>query len=342
MPRAPEKAPPAATLMQLITGNWVAHAVAVAADLRVADALAEGPAAAGDIARAKGVNAGALYRVMRALAMSGVFVEHQDQRFSLTDVGECLRSGGPRSLRELAVALHRPWHHAAWGELARSVATGGSAFREAHGGAALFAWLGAHPDEARTFGGAMTDYSAQASITVAGEYDFSRFARIADVGGGHGVLLATILAAHAGPRGVLFDLPHVAERARQTLAEAGVASRCEIAGGDFFEGVPRGCDAYLLKSVLHDWDDERCVTILRNCRDAMSPDGRVLVVEMVVPGPGEASFAKVLDLELLVLTDGGKERTERELSELFDRAGLRLERVTRTASPSCVIEASRA
>jgi hypothetical protein len=342
---APERdLPPAATLLQILGGSVVAQAVSTAAQLKVADALASGPRTAAEIAPVVSAHAPSLYRLMRALAMVGVLEEQEGERFSLTAVGECLRSDVPGSQRQMAVMLGRPWRLAALGELAHSVRTGESGFEKAHGESA-FAWFGKHPEEGAIFDGAMTSGSAPTSDGVARSYDFAPFARIADVGGGQGFLLSAILKAHPGARGVLYDLPHVvagARGAKSPLAEAGVAERCEIVAGSFFEAVPPGCDAYVMKHIIHDWDDADAAKILGLCRDAAGPSGRVLVVESVVPPRGVPSFAKLLDLQMLSTTHGGKERTEREFSDLFARAGLRLARVVPTPFRVSVLEGVRA
>jgi hypothetical protein len=321
--------PPAAVLMQLLSGSLVAQAISAAAHLRIADHLSGDPRTAVDVARAASVHAPSLYRLMRALAMVGVLVEHEGERFTLTPVGECLRSDTTGSQRAMAMMLGRPWRLATLGELSHSVQTGGGAFHKVFGVGA-FEWFAEHTEEGAIFNDAMTSGSAPTADGVARAYDFSAFERVADVGGGHGALLAAILRAHPATRGVLFDLPHSVEGARKLLDAAGVAARTEIVSGSFFDGVPAGCDAYVMKHIIHDWSDEKCAIVLRRCREAMRPGGRVLVVESIVPPRGVPSFAKLLDLQMLLTTDSGKERTERELAELFTSAGLELQRIVPT------------
>jgi hypothetical protein len=332
---------PPAVLMQLLSGSMVAQAVSTAAELNIADHMTGGAKTAEEIARSVPVHAPSLHRLMRALAMVGVFVEHDGERFTLTPVGECLRSDVPGSQRSMAVMLGRPWRMATLGELPHCVRTGEGAFSKIFG-EGVFGWFAKHPEEGAIFNGAMTSGSAPTSDGVAKSYDFSAFKRIAEIGGGHGLLLAAILRAHPTTQGVLFDLPHVAEGARRTLEEAGVLARAEIVGGSFFDAVPTGCDAYVMKHIIHDWDDARCTTILSRCREAMNPDGKVLVVDSVVPGRGVPSFAKLLDLQMLMTTEGGKERTEREFAELFAKAELRLTRIVPTPFRVSIIEATRA
>jgi SAM-dependent methyltransferase len=333
--------PPPAMLMHLVAGKFVTQALAAAAELKVTEQLVEGPRTAQEIAGAIGVHAPSLYRLMRALAEVGLLTHADGDRFALTAVGQLLRSDAPGSFRAMAILLGRQWHHTAWASLAHSVRTGRSAFLEVYG-VPHFDWLQANPGEGAIFNEAMTSLTAVAADAVTQAYDFSRVAKIVDVGGGYGLFLSKILRANPRTSGMLLDLPHVAEEARRLFDDAGLSVRCEILSGDFFTSVPAGCDAYVLKHVLHDWDDARCETILRHCCDAMAPGGRVLVVEMVVPPPGVPSFARLIDLEMLTISSNGKERTEREFADLFAKAGLALERVVPTQSPYSVLEALRA
>src|SRR5262249_20640066 len=209
-------------------------------------------------------------------------------------------------------------------------------------GEGLFEWFGTHREEAEVFNQAMTSFSSTTAEAVVAAYDFSSFTRLADIGGGHGVLLASILKTKPQVQGLLVDLPQVVEGAKDLLAKNGVEQRCEIVGGDFFKAVPEGCDAYMMKHIIHDWGDEACTTLLRHCGHGLTPGGRVLVLEQVVPPRGVSSMAKIVDIEMLVMTDGGHERTEAEFAELFSRAGLPLSRVVPTESPVALLEAVRA
>ena len=333
--------PPPAVLMHLAAGKFVTQALAAAAELKLAERLVDGPRTAAEIADAMGVHAPSLYRLMRALAAVDVLIHDDSDRFQLTAVGQLLRSDVPGSFRAMAMLLGRRWHHTAWASLAESVRTGESAFLKMYG-VPHFEWLRANPEEGAIFNEAMTGLTGVAADAVARAYQFSDVTKIADVGGGHGLFLSKILRANPHANGVLFDLPHVAEGAKKLLDDAGLSARCEVLSGDFFTSVPAGCDAYLLKHVLHDWDDARCEKILNNCRAAMAPGGRVLVIEMVVPPPGVPSFARLIDLEMLAISSNGKERTEHEFAELFANAGLVLARVVPTQSPYSVLEAFRA
>jgi hypothetical protein len=328
-------------LMHLVAGKFVTQALAAAAELNVAEQLVDGPKTASELAETMEVHAPSLYRLMRSLAAVSVLTEDDGNRFALTATGQLLRSDVPGSFRAMAILLGRLWHHTAWASLADSVRTGESAFIKVYG-VPHFEWLQTNSEEGAIFNEAMTSLTGVAADAVTEAYDFSGLAKIADVGGGHGLFLSKVLKANPHMSGILFDLPPVAEGARKLLSDAGLSSRCEVLCGDFFTSVPADCDAYVLKHVLHDWDDARCETILSRCRDAMAPGGRVLVVEMVVPPPGIPSFARLIDLEMLAISSNGKERTEREFADLFAKAGLSLARVVPTQSPYSVLEALRA
>lgn len=336
---APEL-PPQAVLLQLVGGRRITQALGVAVDLGLADLLKDGPLAADELARRCQAHPRALYRLMRALAMVGVFAEQEGQCFSLTPVGECLRTDLPGSLAGMARFHAAPFHGQAWLQLGHAVRTEESAFEKGFG-QPVFQWFGEHPKEAAVFNDAMTAFSSSVGPAVAAAFDWSRFAKIADVGGGHGALIAAILGQATAARGILFDLPKVVAGATALLERAGVAARCEVLGGDFFETVPKGCDAIVMKSIVHDWSDEKAGGILRNCAAALAPGGRVVLVETVIPPPGVPSYGKLLDLDMMVFTHGGRERTEAEFGALLAGAGLELVRVHPTKSPLFLIEAKR-
>lgn len=340
MSQGPEL-PPQAIMMQLITGKFMTQLLAAAAHLGIANQLEDGPKSAAELAPRVGAHEGALYRVLRALTVVGVLSESADASFSLTPLGELLRDDHPASVAAMAKFMGEGWHSACWANLLHSVKTNGSAFQHTHG-SSPWQWVQSHPVEGELFNDAMTSFSKMGTAPIVAAYDFSGFKRIADIGGGHGVLLAGILKANPGATGVLFDQPQVVRGASKVLQGEGVAARCEVVPGSFFEGVPDDCDAYVMKAIIHDWNDEACASILKACAAALRPGGRVLVIEQVVPPPGVPSFAKVLDIEMLVITDGGRERTEAEFAQLFARAGLRLTRVVPTQSPLSVIEAVKA
>jgi hypothetical protein len=323
-------------LAQIIFGKCISMAVSVAAKLRVADKLADGPKSVADLARETNTHAPSLYRLLRALAGTGVFAEDADGRFRLTPTAEYLRTGVPGSLRGVADYIGSDWSWRPWGQLLDSVRTGETAFDRVFG-EPCFDYLAKHPEDSAVFNEGMTGFSSSVAPAVAEAYDFSKFGTIVDVGGGHGVLLTTILKAHPKVRGVVYDASHVAEGAKEPIRAAGLADRCRIEGGDFFKTVPAGGDAYLMKHIIHDWPDDKATTILKNCRQAVSPGGKLLLVEIVIKPGNEPDIGKIIDLEMLVLPSG-RERTEAEYAKLFAGAGWKLTRVVPTNSPMQVIE----
>ncbi len=329
--------PPEATVMGLLYGGWVASAVHAAAQLGVADALDGGAKTVEEVAQRTATHAPSLGRLLRALASVGLFVEDESGRFALTPAGATLRADAPASTHALALFWKARWHEEAWDQLAYSVRTGEPAFDHVFG-AQLFDWFAAHPGEAKVFNDAMTSPSGQSAIAVAARYSFTDVRTLVDVGGGHGFLLGTLLRSNPHLRGVLFDLPEVTSGAPALLAQMGVADRVEIRSGSFFESVPDGADAYILKHIIHDWDDERCHTILSFCRQAMPPGGRVLVVEHVIPPGNDPYPGKILDLEMLAMTARGRERTAEQFRALLRAAGFTMTRIVQTPSPICVVE----
>jgi len=331
--------PPPQQMMELITGYWRSQAVGVAARLAIADRLGDGPKTVATLAAETATNEAALFRLLRGLASFGVFEETVPRTFGLTPLAETLRSNVPGSMRDFAMAETAPGHWLPWGNLDEAVRTGERATPAALG-CEIFEWYGTHPVEGAAFSGAMGNLSALAAQEVGRVLPLPEKATVVDVGGAHGTLLAGVLNANPAARGVLTDLPHVIADAPRALAAMGIAGRAEAVAGDFFQAVPEG-DVYLLKQVLHDWSDEQCVTILRNCARAMKPGGKVAVVEMVVPEDGTPSLAQIMDLNMLVMLPG-RERTEAEFNALFQAAGLSAARVTPTHSPFSLVEAARA
>jgi ubiquinone/menaquinone biosynthesis C-methylase UbiE len=332
--------PPEVALTQMIFGAFVSKAVSVAAELGVADLLAEQPQTVAALAAATSTHERSLYRVLRTLASVGVFRETGDKVFELTPLAEPLRADAPRSMRNGAIFMGAEWHWRVYGEMLHSVRTGKSAWSRANG-AEVFDYLAANPEHGEVFNRAMTDISAVAASAITEAYDFTGIDTLVDVAGGHGYLLAAALRANPDARGVLFDLPQVIDGAPATLEREGVTDRVELSSGDFFASVPEGADAYMMKHIIHDWDDERALLILNNIRRAMRDDGRVLVCETVVPEGNEPHFGKLMDLEMLV-SPGGVERTAREYRELLARAGLELKRIIPTRSYLSVVEAVKA
>jgi hypothetical protein len=310
-------------LRTLIGGYRISQAVYVATRLGIADLLADGPREIDELAHATASHAPSLRRLLMALAAVGVFDKVGPYRFALTALGAGLRAGVPGSLRPAVLFLLNESHWRPWGHMLHSVRTGETAFTHVHG-AALFDYLAGHPEEANLFNVGMAGNSPAHAHLVAASYDFSRMSLVVDVAGGRGRLLATILARNPHLRGILFDLPRVVADARQLVSDAGVADRCEFVGGSFFEAVPEGADAYILRNIIHDWQDDQAVVILATCRRAMADRARLILVERyLAEDPREALPVFHADLEMLVNV-GGRERTTEEYAALLARSGLRL------------------
>jgi hypothetical protein len=337
---------PVDTLLEAILGYRITQAIHVAAKLRVADMLVDGPQASERLAQEAGAHPETLHRVLRALATAGIFEETSDGRFALTPVSALLRSDIPGSLRGAAVFFGHHWHWEKWGGLAHAVTTG-----VPPGGVASpasFAEVAARDPESAIIGNeGMTSLSGPVNSAMVAALDLSTIRTLVDVGGGHGAMISAILHANPALRGILFDIPSAIEGARPQIEAAGLAERCQLIGGDFFEKVPAGGDAYIMKWIIHDWDDERSVAILRNCHAAMTDGGRLFLVERVLPAqversprPGqEPAFA---DLNMLVL-NGARERTEEQFRALLDAAGFTLIRIISTPPPMAhsILEARR-
>lgn len=334
---APQAPPPQAQLMQFITGHWVTAALYSAAKLELADHLHAGPQNCADLARAVDGHEDSIYRLLRALSSLGIFEETAPRTFKNTAVGECLRKDHPRSLRGMILFQGSPPHWQGWGSLLHSMKTGQSAFEHVHH-QGFFDYCQAHPEFGEVFNNAMTGMSSSTAESVLQAYDFSGINTLIDVGGGHGYLISRILQKYPQLQGGLFDLPEVVADATPLLKQAGVADRCAVTGGSFFESVPPA-DAYISSHIIHDWDDEHSLRILKAMRASLAPNGRVLLVEIVISDQKEKNIGVWLDLEMLHATHGGRERTTAEYAALFQAAGLRLNKVVTTPSPTCVLEA---
>ena len=321
-----------AELQSMVTGFRVSAALSVAADLGISDLLAHGPRTLDELATASSTDRDTLLRLLHALVTIGVYDRGEDGTFTNTELGEGLRSDVEASMRPLARMIQDPAVWAAWGHLRHSVVTGENAFAALHG-TDVWTHRRAHPEHNAIFNDNMTMLSSLVADAVASAYDFSGVSSVVDVGGGHGILLAAILARHPHLTGTVFDLPH----AVAGDPPAAVATRWTVTTGSFFERVPTG-DAVVLKSVLHDWPDDRCVDILTTCRAALPAEGVVLVVETVLGRPGHEVLAAFSDLNMLALP-GGRERTEAEYGALLAAAGLRLARVVDTGTQMSVLEA---
>jgi hypothetical protein len=335
-----ETVTPQTQLMKMSMAYGVSRLLHVAAKLNLADCLSDGPRTAEELAGQTGTHAPSLYRALRALSDLGMFTEDRAHRFSLTPLSEALKTDAPGSARATVLMLTGDLFCRAMDNLLYSVQTGKTGFEQAFG-MPFFDWLENHPEQASMFSETMVGSHGAEHDAVVSAYDFSGFETIVDVGGATGNFLTAILGHYAGPRGILYDVPHVVRDAPERIQSRGLEDRIRIEPGSFFDGVPSGGDAYLLSQIIHDWDEPQCLTILGNCRRAMKTGSRLLIVERVLPSCHARHPAKRLDISMLVLT-GGQERTEREYQELLDKAGFRLTRVISTESTVSVVEAVRA
>ncbi len=327
---------PSQQLDKMITGYWISQAIYAAARFEIADHLKDGPRSVDDLADASSTSPDALYRLLRALASVGIFAEGDDRQFSLTPLAEPLRADVPGSKRALAL-MSGDEQFRAWAEIEYSIRTGEIAFDKVFG-KPIFDYLSENPDKARIFDAAMVGIHGRESNAIAGAYDFTGVNVVADIGGGNGSQMIGLLRAQPELKGILFDLPHVIERAQQPIEEAGLSDRCELVSGSFFESVPAGADVYLMRHIIHDWHDEKALAILKNCHSAMSNGGRLLVVESVIPPGNEPFGGKLLDLVMLLIP-GGRERTEDEYRQLFAAAGFELTQVIPTQTEVSIVEA---
>ena len=334
---AEQTLPPHVQVVQMAGAHVISQAIWASAELGIADHLKDGPRSSDEIAQATRMHPPSLYRLMRSMAGFGFFVEEDGKRFSLTPLGAALQSDAPGNARSTVrhVAGLIMWK--AFGEFLHSVKTGETAMKKAFG-LPLFDYLDTDPEQATLFNEAMIGFHGVEPPAVAAAYDFSGIRKLVDVGGGTGNLLTTILLANPELKGMLYDQPHVTAEARRRIEMKGLSERCEVTEGSFFESVPSGGDAYMLSHIIHDWDEPRCLQILRNCRDAMGGQGRLLLVEMVIPPGNDFHSGKYFDLIMLAFA-GGEERTEKEYATLFAKAGFNLTRVVPTQSPVSVIEA---
>lgn len=327
---------PRLDLLTLINGFQVTEAISVAASLRVADHLNDGARSVDELAVLTRSHAGSLYRLLRALAATGVFREEEGRYFALTPMADCLRAHSATPVGAWAEVVGSPHYWQAWGHLLHSVQTGENAFRHLHG-KSVWQFRAEHPEYGATFDQAMAQFSRGGAEAVLRGYDFSPFRHVVDVGGGRGSMLAALLCAHPHIRGTLFDQPDVVAGAKAVLAERGVLDRCNIVGGSFFEAVPDGGDAYLMRVVIHDWEDTEAAAILNACRRAMTETAKLLLIERIIGPPNEMPATKFSDLNMLV-SPGGRERTLEEFAELLAKSAFELTRVFPAAVQN-VIEA---
>ena len=333
----PQPKPPHAQLIEMGTAYWVSQIIHVAAKLDLADHLDGESKSAKELAGPTGTHAQSLYRLMRTLANLGILSEDAGHRFSLTPLGEALKKNAPGAARATILTLGSDAFFQGFGQLLYSVQTGKSGVEKLLG-MPVFDWLGKNPEMASLFSETMIGVHGAEPAAVAAGYDFSGLKTIVDVGGATGNLLTAVLASAPGARGILYDLPHVVRDAPTLIQSRGLTDRVTIEGGSFFERVPSGADAYMLSHVIHDWSEEQCLSILGNCRRAMKPDSRLLLIEMVLPPGNTPHPGKVLDMMMLV-GPGGQERTAEEYGKLLEKAGFRLTRVVPTKSAVSVVEA---
>jgi hypothetical protein len=327
---------PPEALIQIITSPWVSQAIYAVAKLGIADLLKDASKSSEQLAKATNTHERSLYRLLRALASVGIFAEIEGSRFELTPLAVYLQTGVPNSVRAFAIMFGEEWHWQPWLNVLHSIQTGKTAFEHVYG-MKLFQYLEKNPVNAQIFNEAMTSTTATLGASIASDYDFCDLSKIVEVGGGHGGLIVSILKEYPNLQGILFDLPHVVSDAEHFIEVEGLTQRCQIVGGNFFESVPSGGNAYILKQIIHDWDDAQAIAILKNCRRAMVEKGKVLLIETVIPLINEPSFSKFVDLEMLV-GSGGCEPTEAEYRALFKAAGFQLTRVIPTGSSLNVIE----
>ena len=332
--------PAPAAMMEMILATWTSQAITAAAQLGVADALADGPLTIDELADRVGASPDALRRLLRALISRGIFRHRSDGRYELNSLAGTLRSDTPVSMTWAARFYGSREQRERWTLLVDSIRSGNAVVPALHGKES-FDYFAEHPEHSELFNQTMTSVSQLTDATVVAGYDFSAYPTIVDVGGGHGPLLAAILAAAPASRGVLYDLPRVVANAPDLLREQRVADRVRIAEGSFFDSVPGGGDAYVLKNIIHDWPDENAVQILRNVRAAAGPRATVLLVEFVIPTHDRDFAGKWVDLEML-LNLGARERTAAEYRDLLSQAGFRMTRIVQTASPLSVVEARAA
>lgn len=323
-------------LVQMASAYWVAQAIYVAAKLSLADLLASGPRAVDDLATATASHRPSLHRLLRALASVGIFAEEPAGMFRQTTLSEPLRSDIDDSKRALVLMLGEEQYQA-YGQLLYSVQTGRTGFEKVYS-QPVFDYLSQHPEQAKTFDAAMVGIHGRETPAMLDAYDFSRFGTLADLGGGNGSLLTAVLKKHASLRGILFDLPGVIDRARANIAAAGLADRCDLVAGSFFQTAPAGADAYLMRHIIHDWNDTQCLTILRQIHHAAPAGATLLLAESIIAPGNEPDFAKLLDLTMLVIP-GGQERTEEQYKKLLHAGGFELIRIVPTAADISVIEA---
>ncbi|WP_373526941.1 methyltransferase [Nostoc sp.] len=327
------------TAMEWVHAYWMSRCVYVVAKLGIADLLKDGSQHCDALAAVTNTHSDALYRILRALASVGIFAEIKPRCFSLTTLADCLQSNAAESVRAIAILRGEEHYYKAWGNLMSSLQTGESAFEHLYG-MDLFEYNDQNPTQGEIFDRAMAE-SEETNPLVLAAYDFSSISNLVDIGGGKGSLLASILQAYSNMKGVLFDRPDVIERAKNSW-DLAVMNRCQFVGGDFFENIPMAADAYILKHIIQDWDDQRASAILQRCHQAMNEQGRLLVIDFVIPPGNEFYGSKFIDINMLIMCPGGRIRTEEEFQKLFESAGFNITRIIPTESEVSIIEAVKA
>ena len=328
---------PDAIMMQMLFAPLMQQCITIAAKLKIADLVAEHPQTIAELAAKTNTNADALYRMLRLLSSAGVFIKNHDDKFELTPIASLLRSDIPNSLYSFAIMMGEDWMWRNWGQLMYSIETGKIAHEKVYG-MSSFEFFTSNEKAGTIFNNAMTNLSKASVAPIVEAYDFSGAGTVADIAGGHGMVLAGVLKETPQVQGILFDLPGVIKGAGELLEKEGVSARVELVSGDFFQSVPKSADIYMMKHIIHDWDDTSSIKILKNIRSAMNDDGKVLIIEMVVPESNEPSPSKIMDI-LMMIMEGGKERTEEEYRTLLASADLKLIRIIPTKSPYSLVEA---
>ncbi|MFX1376305.1 MAG: methyltransferase [Promethearchaeota archaeon] len=330
------KLSPIAQLLTYIAGKTYTHVVSVVAKLGIADLLANGPKSVEDLSIATETHAPSLYRVLRVLDRMGVFSEESPGIFSLTKASEFLKTGSPFSVKDWAILNGSEWHSRSWMNLLYSVKTGKPSFWEIYGMKG-FEYFKRNQEDYEVLNNAMTFFSRGQAKRIVNSYDFSKFRTIVDVGGGYGYLLTEILKRNPSLQGILYELPEATDGARKTIEKENLLNRCRVVGGDFFQSVPKGADAYIMKYIIHDWSDDNARLILQNCRESISPNGKLLVVDKVISLKSGLNDEIMGDIEMMILGEG-RERTESEFRELFNSTGFELTNIIPTQLPLYILE----
>ena len=328
--------PPFVTVLEMVLAQWQSAAISAAGKFGIADHLESGPKTTKELASRVNVHEDSLYRLMRALAGVGIFHESDGRTFSQTPLSDVLRTNAKPSLRHAVTSMVDDWQARSVQAICSSIENGRPAIENVTG-KGMFEYLQANPEQAASFNRCMTDLSSGDTPSVLATYDFSGFEHVVDIAGGAGKMLAGILDSVPKLHGTLFDQPSVIDQAKKDGILDRFAGRCELVGGSFFEAVPAGADAYIMKHIIHDWEDEHATKILRNCRSAMKPTGKLLVVDRVIGPPNVPDSRKFFDIAMLLMP-GGRERTEQEWKALLTASGYRLTRILPTPGPQSVIE----